>query len=497
MAQRAYRHRKETTISSLEKQVQDLRGTNEEMNNIFINLYDFAVSRGLLQREPEFGQQLQSTTQRFLTLAKQSASDDNSRDDVDSPDQITHEPHLETKHLSARQSIQNLPPPILLPEEPIATNTVNTWGGYTVSKDTSSEEERQTEYSHEDTKETKNFEVISRATEDNASFLFDSMDIQQYRAQIPSPTINEFSQSFYPYTQIPLPSTHSYFELTFARRVHRATMEQGYRLLTMPNPPQERFDEVFGYCLKYETKEECITRFQRALNSSTKESLNEWRAPFVHLGGAGTYYPNQGSIPDNEFMPKFRTGFSMGPFSAAFSPVWENIGSDMKCKFPGFGGDFFDSHDVEGYLRGQGFDLPPAADFITGQIDFDILSEAKSPGTASTDSRFPLTPKSPIGKIVDEANHDAYNFDYSNGDLNKGVPNDGTSTFMSFPWNTNTSKGGSPFDLTGPIFDAAAGSNSGNDVTASNKSQTGKRTVTIKVETLIRGMSFYTFVFGS
>ncbi|ATZ46487.1 hypothetical protein BCIN_01g10720 [Botrytis cinerea B05.10] len=91
MAQRAYRHRKETTISSLEKQVQELRGTNEEMNNIFINLYDFAISRGLLQREPEFGQQLQSTTQKFLELAKQNAGDENLRHEDDSPDNIAHE----------------------------------------------------------------------------------------------------------------------------------------------------------------------------------------------------------------------------------------------------------------------------------------------------------------------------------------------------------------------------------------------------------------------
>lgn len=75
MAQRAYRHRKETTISSLEKQVQGLRGTNEEMSNTFIALYDFAVGKGLLQREPEFGQQLQSTTEKILALAKASSED--------------------------------------------------------------------------------------------------------------------------------------------------------------------------------------------------------------------------------------------------------------------------------------------------------------------------------------------------------------------------------------------------------------------------------------
>ena len=68
-------------ITSLEKQVQDLRGTNEEMSNIFISLYDYAISKGLLQREPEFGQQLQSTTERFLALAKSTANDEENHDE--------------------------------------------------------------------------------------------------------------------------------------------------------------------------------------------------------------------------------------------------------------------------------------------------------------------------------------------------------------------------------------------------------------------------------
>lgn len=69
MAQRAYRHRKEATISSLGNKVEDLRGTSEEMSKIFNNLYNFAVSNGLFQREPEFGEQFQLTTKRFAALS--------------------------------------------------------------------------------------------------------------------------------------------------------------------------------------------------------------------------------------------------------------------------------------------------------------------------------------------------------------------------------------------------------------------------------------------
>lgn len=495
MAQRAYRHRKETTISSLENQVQELRGTTEEMNNIFINLYDFAISRGLLQREPEFGHQIQSATQRFLELAKQSISDDNSKDADESPENLTHESHSKTNISSTSHNTQHLPSPTSLPQEPIDTETVNSWGGYTVSRDTISDEERSTERSQQDTEHIRHSEVISKATEDNASFPFNSMDIQQYRVEMPSPPlINDFSQSFYPHALIPLPATHSYYELSFARRVHRATMEQGYRLLTMKDPPQERYREVFGYCMEYESKEESVARFRKALSCSVKEPLQEWRAPFVHLGGAGTYYPNQSRDTDNDLMPKFRTGFSMGPFSSAFTPVRESINPDMRCTIPGFEGEFFDPSDVEGYLKGHGFDLPPAADFITGQIDLQFSSNADIPGTAITDSRFPPTPRSPVGKILDETDQQAYNVDYSNGDMGKGVQtNDHVSFFIYPPWNTEISKEPNPFDITGPIFDSTVNPSSGNVspmMNTNNKRYTQKRTVTIRVETLINGMYF-------
>ncbi|KAK6615923.1 bZIP family transcription factor [Botrytis cinerea] len=441
MAQRAYRHRKETTISSLEKQVQELRGTNEEMNNIFINLYDFAISRGLLQREPEFGQQLQSTTQKFLELAKQNAGDENLRHEDDSPDNIAHESQGEANHSLTNHSTQRPPPVIMLSDEPTTADTINPWGGYIVSKDTSSEEERQIEYNQNDTEEPRQYEIISRATEENASFPFDSTSIQQYRAEIPSPISNNFLQSFYPYAAVPLPTTHSYFELSFARRVHRATVEHGYKLLTMPNPPKRRFEKAFGYCLQFETKEECIARFQRILNNSSKESLHEWRYPLL--------------------MPKFRTGFSMGPFPTACTPLLENISPNMKCTLPGFEGEFFDPNDVEGYLRGHGFDLQPGADYITGQIELEVSPDAHSPGTTSTDSVFPPTPRSPVGKVLDETNRNSYNLDHIEGDSNK--------------------KG-----------QASAASQSGSSspkVSANSKRYMEKRTVTIDVEILIRKLA--------
>lgn len=46
------------------------------MGTIFTSLCDFAVSKGVTQREPEFRQQLQLTKERFLALAKGSSNNE-------------------------------------------------------------------------------------------------------------------------------------------------------------------------------------------------------------------------------------------------------------------------------------------------------------------------------------------------------------------------------------------------------------------------------------
>jgi len=225
MAQRAYRNRKETTITTLEKQVQDLRGSNEEMSNIFITLYDFAVNKGILQREPEFGQQLQSTTERFLALARASQTDDGSHEE-------TEEHEKESGSASARKSKSTKATPKKRGQEQepepepqqIREQPVSSWGGYVMSKEDSPVEEIQPDYNHNSyfprddvqvitrpTEENASFpefdfnhnsymprddlQVITRPTEDNASFPFDLYDLQSFRVEVPP--IEGFASSFY------------------------------------------------------------------------------------------------------------------------------------------------------------------------------------------------------------------------------------------------------------------------------------------------------------
>ncbi|KUJ20660.1 uncharacterized protein LY89DRAFT_451212 [Mollisia scopiformis] len=480
MAQRAYRHRKETTITSLEKQVQDLRGTNEEMSNIFISLYDYAVGQGLLQREPEFGQQLQSTTERFLALAKSTAQEEGSHDEQpEETKQVESESARRTKatRASSKKAQEQSPKTSDAPVHP--------YGGYIsrLSPSDSPVEEIPLDsqlQTYEHRPRPTELQVITRPTEDNASFPFDLMDLQQYRVDIPP--MEDYSQNFFSQTQLPLPTTHSYAEFSFARRIQRASVERAYKLITAENPPEVRFKEVFGLTLRYETKENVIARLKKFLRATDKETLHEWRNPFVHIGGSGTFYPNHDSEIETDLMPKFRTGYSMGPFNPTVGQAQELMLEDMKCTLPGFDGEFFDANDVEGYLRGRGLEIPPSADYVTAELDASILDEAISPRSDSVDTLptipSPKTPKSPLDRSLVN-NGLGQRYDYNKPNIN-GFP------FPITLWSMDAS----PKDTSNidPIFNTLPSQSTSNRAAESVRSFTNKRLVTINVNVLVDGI---------
>ncbi|PVH83193.1 hypothetical protein DL98DRAFT_413685 [Cadophora sp. DSE1049] len=478
MAQRAYRHRKETTITSLEKQVQDLRGTNEEMSNIFISLYDFAVGKGLLQREPEFGQQLQSTTERFLALAKATVNED-SHEEIHGDDgkQADSESGRRTKgsKASPKKRQDNF-------EEPHIGNPVNPWGGYTMSKDDTPEDDLTMDFSHhsyESRGRHSGLQVITRPTEDNASFPFDLMDLQQYRVEVPP--IDDFSNNFMSELQPPLPTTHAYNEFSLARRIQRGAIESAFRLITSKTVSPEVFNRAFGLTLMYETRESLEARLRRAIVKTNKDALSQWKNPFVHIGGSGTFYPD--SDPTNDDLrPKLRTGFSIGPFSPAATEARDLFVEDMRCNFPGYEGQFFDSNDVEGYLRGRGLDIPPSADFITAELDVSVFTEAGTPKSISSlDISSPKTPESPREQRLADPSFASHTFNFTNPEP-KDFP------FPQLKYGNWDGQGNVSNANIDPIFNTLPGASSGEDLRRQSPESvpfTEKRLVTVNVQTLI------------
>jgi hypothetical protein len=245
----------------------------------------------------------------------------------------------------------------------------------------------------------------------------------------------------------------------------------------------------------YNTKEAIIARMKRLLASSTKDSLQEWRAPFLHVGGSGTYYPVHESEATWDLMPKFRTGYSMGPFSPSVAQVQEVLDDDMKCCVPGLEGNFFDPNDVEGYLRGRGVDIAPAADFVTVELDLLGLSEASTPKSSSSESIMSMvTPRTPESLVENapldvEKISNAFGLDLAESSYGDIVP---VTQRLPFPlgfaanWDNDSSMKASNGSID-PIFNAEPYQNANMAETTSGRGYDSKRTVTINVNVLLDG----------
>ncbi|KAL1647758.1 hypothetical protein SLS58_002559 [Diplodia intermedia] len=70
LAQRAYRQRKEMTISSLQKQVEQLQSVIDGMNNSFLHFNDQAMASDIFALRPHLASELRSTTEAFVNLSK-------------------------------------------------------------------------------------------------------------------------------------------------------------------------------------------------------------------------------------------------------------------------------------------------------------------------------------------------------------------------------------------------------------------------------------------
>ncbi|KAI9737313.1 MAG: hypothetical protein M1818_005846 [Claussenomyces sp. TS43310] len=399
MAQRAYRNRKETTIASLEKQVQDLRGTNEQMTNIFMNLYDFAMQRGLATREPEVAKHLQSTTQQFLALASAAGelgADSPPQADVRSSVEFNVEEKPSPK-LETSAPVKPSTPP--LPQSTTSETTINAPWGYEITRDdTASMSLNENGYNQQPLMRGDH-QIIAQATPDNASFVWDNMsmtDVQLYRGEEAAPSI-PFQYSANLLESMPLPDSYAYAETSFARRLSRTSLERGWILINSTSD-KAQLNGLFGFCLYYETPDDIKNRIRGLLAATSSGALFNWRQPFVHLGGAGTTYPIHNQSISGPLQPKFLTGMSMGPHSLLAIETRDKVMEDgFLSNVPGFEGTFFDSNDVEGYLRSFGIDISPHAELV--EVDLDMLASLNLSPTGTDESssphQSPTTPPSP------------------------------------------------------------------------------------------------------
>ncbi|RGP75058.1 bzip family transcription factor [Fusarium sporotrichioides] len=387
LAQRAYRNRKDTAITTLEDKVKDLEDANENMSKEFMNFFDFVLSQGMLQGAPEVARRLNDTTRKFLSLTRKSA-EDSSRDEsgdnlAPAPIQGEDTTQPPERRISAHSSnTSSSPSDDLSASNPSVPHTIPH------DKHQATPQRGDGQMRQQATPPLNlPYEIITMPTTDNASF-------PVYDTQTPiNLEQNPFLQS--PFPAVPSPPSYSSQERSFGRRLQRAALEAGLRLASMANPPPHRYAQVFGFCLLFEPRESIVDRISTTLSRISQESLFVWRYPFTNLGGTGTFFPdnegasgysstgsnstrlhlgNQGLI--QSMKPPEMTGFSMGPFAPNVETTRDRVDERMRMMFKGFDGDFFDADEAEAYLRQKGVVIPANVDFVDAEIDIGSLGES-------------------------------------------------------------------------------------------------------------------------
>ena len=102
--------------------------------------------------------------------------------------------------------------------------------------------------------------------------------------------------SWLQHTTIPAPTTYSFLEPTFRRRLRRKWAEYGYQLLTDPNSDPMEVYLTTRFSLCFRNKQGLIDRLWRVISSTPSSSSTTSRASTsasYTLGNAGTHYPRQ------------------------------------------------------------------------------------------------------------------------------------------------------------------------------------------------------------
>ncbi|KAI1134270.1 hypothetical protein F5Y05DRAFT_422842 [Hypoxylon sp. FL0543] len=365
LAQRAYRNRKENAITDLQAKINDLKEMNNEINNAYQNLFDYASQRGLLAQAPEFGQQLQ----RLQTLIKKAQKDDSPKPGEDeSPEGDSEDAAQDLPRIE--EAASNEEPVPTLPE----AQTTHLWAGLTVTHEPDIQQGAPTAPSNLDpalnNPQLHQYEIVTAPTPENASFGPNlSMDMN-----FTSPAYSSWAQ--HPWNRLTGPRTMSFTEWAFARRLHRHAMERAWILISSPNPPPAKMSRVFGFVMLFETVDEIRARTMAALNRTGNDPLSYWEHPFHRLGGSGTHFPEDGPSSLSGSSNYQSSGFGTGPFNQRTTRVRDTLlGVSQYINMSGWEGTWFDSGEVETYLAQNGVVIPTAADIHTLDIPASAFSD--------------------------------------------------------------------------------------------------------------------------
>ena len=342
------------------------------MKQCFLEFNDALLNSGVIQSGSVIGRHLKATTARFSELSQQFASDSDNEEDAALADLVQDDPSSNTysrgskptsdstrfeHQTSAEDEVESQHDP---PMQPSRTGTA-------------------TSLSDNETQAIIPFSPI-------AQYLTSDSDLQPFLSQLPfTPNLSQIMSGT---VDRPLntsaPYTYNFQETTFARRLHRATLENAFRLISNKSTPPHDIQRAFRFVLTFSNRDRMARRFQEMLRRRAGETLEWGNVPFVNIGGASLHYPKHDAdgrpyYPQNLIEP-----------SRVVVPIPHTPDSENQQKYTsvdemftalGFDGTWFDPYEVDQYLRENGLHLNPGSSYI--DIDPVLAARLKSLKTLS------------------------------------------------------------------------------------------------------------------
>lgn len=148
--------------------------------------------------------------------------------------------------------------------------------------------------------------------------------------------------------------TYAFQEVRFARRLQRYCLEHAYRVFADPRSDPREIYRMFRLVPCVRDRGKTQPRFRQLLMGGRTDPLEVSSLPFYNVGGAGSHFPDldedgNAIYPVNSRMPRRVLGVL----------PWDELGKgDVEAlEVHGLGGEWFDSRDVEGYLKLHGVDV--------------------------------------------------------------------------------------------------------------------------------------------
>lgn len=387
LAQRAYRLRKEGVISSLNRRVADLEKTVDEMSRTFLAFNDEAMSSDILAGHPGLARQLRHATERFLALAKVAEPETAHGDDNDNDPDAT-EPTRSIQSPEPQQDrYESVPNRALTPR---------TLAKLTKTCDTANQGNCMLQPG--DPLHLSSDDPSQQCT---GYSILDSM-FTSGLAMFQGPPTPQSTNSL-------TPATFASRETSFGRRIHRRCLERGYYLLSDPTSSVSDLERKFRFSFEFANRFQLAQAFRYLLQKNCDEPLEFWNKPFYTIGGAGMHFPRKDEFgiavyPPNLHPPE-KAMRVLSPDLPAGAHPYRRV--DEIIDAAGYDGEWFDCHDIEGYLASKGLspdgslsyiDVPASSPLFPLNV-YSPPSSALAESTLPSSSMHPAAPTTSIPQL--------------------------------------------------------------------------------------------------